>query len=80
MLQPITTVPDASYQHHKDGQPHVRPFRITWHGKDYEVTNVREYRSFTENGTKVHLFTATDGKGSFELKFNDEDMAWFLGA
>ena len=79
MLQPITAVPDTSNTHYKNGQPQLRPFRITWHGKAYEVTNVREYRTFQENGIKVHVFTATDGKGSFELKFNDEDMSWFLG-
>ena len=79
MLQTITTVPQKNKQYYKNSQLHVRPFRITWHGKNFEITNVLDYKTFTENGAKVHVFTATDGRGSFELKFNDVDMAWFLG-
>jgi hypothetical protein len=78
---PQRTAPSAGQNkpYHKSEQPHVRPFRITWHGKTYKVNNVRDYHTSVENGTKLHVFTATDGTGTFELKFSGEDVAWFLG-
>ena len=74
-----STGPEQDRRHGQSGQPHVRPFRITWHGKTYSVSNVNDYHTDIENGAKMHVFTATDGTGTFELTFSSEDVAWFLG-
>ena len=79
MLQNIAAEPDKNNRHHKASEPHVRPFRITWHGKSYAVTNINNYHTSEENGVRMHVFTASDGLGTFELKFTNEDVAWFLG-
>lgn len=78
MLQNIIATPDKNNRYHKTSLPYVRPFQITWHGKSYEINNVNNYHTSTENGVHLHIFTASDGEGTFELKFTDQDVSWFL--
>jgi len=79
MLQHTTTRQSQDSHNNQADTRHVRPFRITWQGKSYEIKNVNDYHTATEGGLKVHIFTATDGAGTFELKFSSEEVAWFLG-
>ncbi len=79
MLQNIAATPDKNNRHRQSPTPHVRPFRIAWHGKTYDMTNITNYHTAKENGIQVHVFSATDGSGTFELKFDNKDMEWFLG-
>ncbi len=80
MAHTTISQPNKTSGNRKDGSPAVRPFRITWQGKSYQINNIERYRTTTENGAVIHSFTATDGAGSFELKFTTSEMAWFLGS
>lgn len=73
------TAGEVSLPANEAGLPYVRPFRIIWHGKTYSVKNINNYYIISENGVQFHIFTASDGKGTFELKFTNDDVAWFLG-
>lgn len=79
MSKNIAITPERTDRHRKSSSPAMRPFRISWQGKSYEVTNIADYHTEIENGREVHVFTAADKNGTFELKFNDNEMDWFLG-
>ena len=57
----------------------IRPFKVRWHGRDYLVADVSEYRTVLQNGVLQHVFSVNGGNDFFELKFTDEEVGWFLG-
>ena len=79
MSKNIAIAPERNNRNRKSGPPAMRPFRISWQGKSYEVTNIADYHTELENGLDVHVFTAADKNGTFKLKFSDDEMDWFLG-
>ena len=57
----------------------VRPFRIKWGDRTFEITEVGYQYKYKEGTSIIHVFSATDGTNFFELKYDSEDLKWMLG-
>ena len=61
------------------GDRKVRPFRIRWGDRTFEITEVGYQYKYKEGQSVIHVFSATDGTNFFELKYDSEDLKWMLG-
>lgn len=57
----------------------VRPFKLKWHDKEYQISHVDYHHKYKDGNSLIHVFSATDGTNFFELKYNSEDLSWMLG-
>lgn len=61
------------------GSRKVRPFKVRWHDRDFEITSVDYHYKYKEGRSMIHVFSATDGVNYFELKYDSENLKWILG-
>lgn len=79
MLHKTTSDQGHLRQYTKTSPRAIRPFRISWQGKDYVLSNITDYYITNEDGVDVHVFSANDGTDTFQLRLTSEEMTWFLG-
>ena len=79
MLHQTITQQGQPREHQKTSTAAIRPFRISWQGKNYSLSNITDYCITHEDGAELHVFSATDGKDTFLLQLTSDEMTWFLG-
>jgi hypothetical protein len=61
------------------GAQKVRPFKLKWKDREYEITHVDYQYKYKEGTSIIHVFSVTDGTSFFELQYDSEDLKWMLG-
>jgi hypothetical protein len=60
------------------GHRAVKPFRMKWKGREYNITNV-DYVHRVKKGDKIlYYFSCSDGTNFFELQFDTSDLGWLI--
>lgn len=57
----------------------VKPFRISWNGRVFTITQIGYKHKVREGQKIIHVFSCTDGATFFELRFDAVDLKWILG-
>jgi hypothetical protein len=63
----------------KDKKYNIRPLRLRWRNRDYNLTNIAHYYRYKEGIKTIHVIAANDGINFFELRVDSENMIWTLG-
>lgn len=62
----------------KKGYEDVRPFRIRWGTKDFEITKIGYHHKYKQGRNTIHVFSCTDGSNFFQLGFDAAQLSWVL--
>lgn len=54
------------------------PISLSWHGREYMLTQIGLHHTLREGRTLVHIFSATDGNTCFKLRFDTDSLGWKL--
>lgn len=57
---------------------HVRPLRMRWQEKLYEIKHVNMIHSGREGNKRLFYFSVSDDTNSFKLKLDPEILEWRL--
>ena len=79
MHERTTTTTKRTRKNDQGNNRSMRDIQVDWNGKTYAIKNVSGFVKLHENGQDIYYFSATDGQGTFELKFTSAEMEWFLG-
>ncbi|MBC7707803.1 hypothetical protein H7Y63_01110 [Polaromonas sp.] len=61
------------------GSHKVRPFKVRWNNRDFEITAVDYQYKYKEGQSLIHVFSVTDGISYFELQYDSANLKWILG-
>ena len=56
----------------------ARPTLLSWHGRQYRLTQIGLHHTTREGRVLVHIFSTTDGTTFFKLAFDTETLYWRL--
>jgi hypothetical protein len=54
------------------------PTSLSWHGRDYTLTQIGLHHTVRNGRTLIHIFSATDGNTCFKLLFDTDSLRWKL--
>jgi hypothetical protein len=58
--------------------PAFTPKKMIWQGRTYTFTQLAYHHKQRYGRTVMHIFHLTDGSKDFRLRFDTEDLTWFL--
>ena len=56
----------------------VRPLKVRWHGREYEITKTGYIWKEWEGRTRIHCFAVSTSAMAFKLRLNTETLEWLL--
>lgn len=56
----------------------VTPWRFKWNNRDYTIKSVDMVNPRREGRTLHHVFSVWDGKSTFVLNFNTQNLKWTI--
>lgn len=58
--------------------PALFPQKMLWKGEQYIFSQIAYHHAQRQGRTLMHIFHVTDGKKDFRLRFDTEQLQWFL--
>ena len=59
-------------------KPEVKPVRLRWDGRVYDIVKVGLHHSFREGRTLFHVFSVASTTAFFRLVLNTDTLFWRL--
>lgn len=68
--------PVSTYVFSRAGQTKIKAFE--WEGRIYHITNNNLITSALKGTIPVYLFSVSNNKGSYKLRFDSDTLKWWL--
>jgi hypothetical protein len=74
--EPISVL--ASFGRGKNGSVQIRPHRLSWRGRRYNVETFGLYHPERRGNKRVHIFSFSSGPTAFRIELDPDSLEWTL--